>query len=554
LYEQGYITYMRTDSVNLSGEAISAARQKITSLYGEPYLPDAPRQYRSKKSAQEAHEAIRPAGKDMRTADEIGLNDEEGRLYDLIWKRTVASQMADAKLQQTSVQLTYTDVIAQASGRTIQFAGFIKVYNESSDDTSSEAEVVLPNLQTGEPVQSISAENLEHHTKPPARYTEASLIKQLESDAIGRPSTYATIIDTIQNRGYVYKQGGALVPRFVAFAVDALLSQNFPNVVNTAYTAAMEDDLDHIAEGTVTSLPYLKKFYFGDKTEAGLKNMLQVEIDPRKTCTIPIGHDAAGHAINVRVGRFGPFVERVLTTGEDTASIPDTIAPDELTIAQAVEFIEKRSTGPTPLGTDPVSGKPVYVLDGRFGPYVQLGDRERIAEKMKEDEDAEKKTGEKKKKRIKKEKTIKPKMKGLLPGMKIPDVTLDVALQLLELPKVLGVYESSGEKIVADNGRFGPYIRCGVETRSLSPEDNILTLTFERACEMLATPKVKGRRTTVLKIIGDHPTLKAPMQLCNGKYGPYLKCGKVNAAIPKGQDPMTITLDQAAALITARKK
>ncbi len=557
LYEHGFITYMRTDSVTLSAEAIQAARQKISKLYGDRFLTPEPRQYKNKnKSAQEAHEAIRPAGKEMRSLEDIGdaLGGEEASLYDLIWKRTVASQMADAKLQQTSIQLTWDDVVAQASGRTVQFAGYMQAYAESTDE-ADEAEMVLPAVSAGNSVQSTTAQADEHNTKPPARYTEASLIKQLESDGIGRPSTYATIIDTIQNRGYVYKQGSALVPRFVAFAVDALLGNNFSNLVNTHYTAAMEEDLDRIAAGEIESIPYLKQFYFGSPEHTGLHDMLNVEIDPRATCTIPIGHDQDGHAINVRVGRFGPFVEQVLSEGEKTASIPDTIAPDELTVEQALDFITKRAAGPTPLGTDPNSGKPVYLLDGRFGPYVQLGDKQTSAPEVVVDpaniEVTDTKT--KKPKKVKKAKLIKPKMKGLLKGMLPTDVTLEIALQLLAFPKNLGPYPKTGEAMIADNGRFGPYIRCGIETRSLSPEDNLLTLTAERAIAMLDTPKIKGRRTTVLKILGEHPQLKAAIQVCNGKYGPYLKCGKVNATIPKEIPPESITLEQAITVVDQKR-
>lgn len=525
LYEQGYITYMRTDSVVLSNEALQAARQKIVRLYGEPFAAPHPRQYKGKnKLAQEAHEAIRPAGTQMRTVDEIGqLPDDEARLYDLIWKRTLASQMADAKVQQTTIQLTYADVTAQATGRTIQFIGFMKVYAESTDDANGKDEAVLPALTASETVTTQTATPDEHHTKPPARFTEASLIKELESNGIGRPSTYATIMDTIQNRGYIYKQGNALVPRFVAFAVVALLGNNFPNLVNTDYTAAMEEDLDRIAAGQTEALPYLRDFYFGHDQGKGLHEMLQVDIDPRKTCTIPLGTDQHGHPINVRVGRFGPFVEEVLPDGEHTASIPDTIPPDELTVDQALAFIEKRAAGPTALGADPVSGEPVYLLDGRFGPYVQLGE----------------KTDDKKK---------KPKMKSLFKGMTGADVTLDVALQLLSFPKVLGTYPKTEAEIVADNGRFGPYIKAGVETRSLSPEDNLLTLTLDRAIAMLETPKARGRRTTILKDLGGN------IQVCSGRYGAYLHCGKTNAAIPKGMSVDTITLEQAATIIEQKRK
>lgn len=567
LYEQGYITYMRTDSVQLSQEAIAAAHDKIKALYGAEFLVSQPRQFKNKnKSAQEAHEAIRPSGTLMRHLSELPLVEDEAKLYDLIWKRTVASQMADAKLLQTSAQLSFEDVVFQASGRVVQFAGFLKAYVESNDDGDDTEEALLPELKVNDQVNGEQFEQLEHHTKPPARYTEASLIKQLEADAIGRPSTYASIIDTIQRRGYVYKDGTALIPRFVGFAVDALLDNNFSNLVNTEYTAAMEEDLDSIAEGKLEPVPYLKKIYFGENDVKGLHDLLKVDIDARKTCTFPIGVTAEGGKVNVRVGRFGPFVELINATTIDntpelTASIPADLPPDQLTVAKAVEFMSNQAKGPTALGTDPVSGKAVYLLEGRFGPYVQLGDKPKVEKKIAEvsaenaegnTEGAEKKDVKKKVKRVKKPKVEKPKMKGLLKGMLPADVTLETALQLLAFPKDLGVYPASGESIIADAGRFGPYIRCGIETRSLSPEDNLLTLTFGRAVEMLNTPKIKGRRTTVAKELGVHPTLKAAIQVCSGRYGPYIRCGKTNVTIPKDVTPEGITLEQAVSLINQK--
>ncbi|EKD76583.1 MAG: hypothetical protein ACD_43C00052G0001, partial [uncultured bacterium] len=353
------------------------------------------------------------------------------------------------------------------------------------------------------------------------------------------PSTYATIIDTIQNRGYVYKTGSALVPRFVAFAVDDLLAQNFSNVVDTEYTANMEEELDRIAAGAIDATPYLKAFYFGDNKQKGLHNMLQVDIDARKICTIPVGQAPDGSPINVRVGRYGPFVEQLTKTGADnnqTASIPADLAPDELTVEKALEFIAKQAEGPKELGVDPVSGEKIYLLEGRFGPYVQLGEKPK---ELKE-------PGAKKSKL----KVKKPKMKGLLKSMVVADVTLETALQLLNLPKTIGLYQKTGEPIVADAGRFGPYIRCGVETRSLKAEDNLLLLTLERATELLNTPKLRGGRgSAVLKTLGDHPNLKKPIELRTGKFGPYLKCEKINAALPKDTAADTLTLDQAIQLI-----
>lgn len=562
LYEQGYITYMRTDSVQLSAEAKTAARQKITELYGQEYLPAEPRLYKTKsKSAQEAHEAIRPAGKLMRSVAEVAndLEPDEAKLYDLIWKRTVASQMNDAKVQQTTAKLQYEDVVFQANGRVVTFPGFLQAYIEGEDETSEDGDTTLPNLHVDDVVHTKQVLPLEHHTKPPARYTEASLIKQLEADGIGRPSTYATIIDTIQHRGYVYKDGNALVPRFVAFAVDGLLRQNFHNLVNSEYTAKMEEDLDDIATGALESTPYLKAFYFGGKkagttSEAGLREMLQVDIDARQACTLPVGQDAQGHPVNIRIGRYGPFVERIESPEKsDTASIPTDLAPDQLTVEKALDYISKQAAGPTALGVDPVSGKNVYLLEGRFGPYVQLGEKPAKPEKPAPAAEGEPETG--KKKRTKKgPKPEKPKMKGLLKGMTPADLTLETALQLLSMPKTIGNFPDNNEPIVADAGRFGPYIRCGTETRSLKADDDLLTLTLERAIELLRTPKTgRGARGgATLKQLGEHPGLKQPIELRTGKFGPYLKCGKVNAALPKETSPDTLTLEQAVALVNKK--
>lgn len=539
LYEKGYITYMRTDSVQLSQEALTATAQRIVEQYGKEYLPGTPRFYKSKsKNAQEAHEAIRPSGKLMRPVTEIKgeLEDNEVKLYALIWKRTMASQMVDAQLLQTTVQLSNETAVFQAGGRVVQFPGYLKAYGDSTNDDD---ETLLPAMQQGDTVHGNDFIAKDHQTKAPARFTEASLVKQLETDGIGRPSTYATIIDTIQRRGYVFKDGGALIPRFVAFGVVALLQNNFANLVNTEYTAAMEEDLDEIAAGEKEYLPYLQQFYFGNETDKGLHNMLNVDIDARATCTIPIGVDETDHQINVRVGRYGPFVERLVGDTEETASIPDDLPPDQLTVEMAKTFIAKQAEGPKALGQDPETGENVFVLEGRFGPYVQLGDKPKKEKK----EPSKKATGKKA------AKVKKPKMKGLLKGMVVNDVTLEIALQLLAFPKTIGTYPKTDEAIIADNGRFGPYIRCGDETRSLSAEQHLLELTEADAIVMLDTPKVRGNRAKVVRTIGDHPTNSKPIVLYEGRYGPYIKHGKVNVGVPKEIKPEELTVAQAVELI-----
>lgn len=563
LYEKGMITYMRTDSVQLSKEAITAARQRITENYGAEFVPPEPRLYKTKnKLAQEAHEAIRPAGTAMTTPDELRseLDAEELRLYELIWKRTIASQMMDAKLLQTTIKLQHEDVLFQANGRVVEFAGYLRAYVEGSDDPDAdlaERDNVLPPLQLHETVTAETLMPKDHTTQPPARFTEASLVKELEARGVGRPSTYATIIETIQRRGYVYKAGNALIPRFVAFAVANLLHTHFPNLVDTKYTASMEEDLDAISTGAITYVPYLKQFYFGTPPEhVGLRDMLKVEIDPRQVCTIPIGEAPDHKAVNVRVGRFGPFVEHI-TTGTDsvTASIPADTVPDTLTVSMALEFISKHAAGPKSLGTDATTGKTIYVLEGRFGPYVQLG--EKSAAPLPPVDATQDLDTTKKKKRTKKPKVEKPKIKGLLKGMKPEDVTLNIAVQLLSFPKSIGVYPKTGEDIIADNGRFGQYLRCGVETRSLSPEDSLLTLTLEKAITMFDTPKTgKGRRgkPATLKELGVYPDTNNKIQLLDGRYGPYLKTGKTNVSLPKDISPDTITLEQAVELVDKKLK
>ena len=536
LYENGYITYMRTDSVELSETAVAAARSQIAKLYGEEYLSPSPRTYSGKqaKGAQEAHEAIRPAG-DFQTPEQVAadVGRDEAALYDLIWKRTVASQMADAKGVTVSVRLGATatggeEVVFAASGRTITFPGFLRAYVQGSDDPESELddkEKILPPLEESD---SLAVERLEptgHETRPPARYTEASLVQRLEELGVGRPSTYASIMTTIQDRGYVFKKGSALVPTFTAFGVVGLMEKHFPNLIDYEFTAAMETDLDRIADGLEESVPWLSAFYFGDD---GLKEKVARrldEIDPRLVNSIPIGTDDAGIEIVARIGRYGPYVER----GEERGSIPEDLAPDEVTVEKAIELIDEQNKGDKIFGTDPDSGLTVYGKTGRFGPYVQLGEQE---EGSKE----------------------KPKRASLLKTMDLDALGLDDALQLLSLPRTVGVDEG-GVEILALNGRYGPYIQRGDDRRSLESEDQLFTLTVEEALKLLAEPpRRRGQaKTADLKELGEDPVSGKPVTVRSGRFGPYVTDGEVNASLRKGDSPEKISIERAAELLQARR-
>lgn len=538
LYENGYITYMRTDSVTLSGAAIATARSEIQKQFGPKFLPDKPRVYTSKaKNAQEAHEAIRPAGETWKTpaqaAREVG--DDEARLYELIWKRTLASQMPDAKGEQMSVRLEATTADDHntefgASGRVISFPGFLKVYVESIDDPDADtddSEHPLPPLTTGDRVDLIALDTAGHDTQPPRRYNEASLVQRLEELGVGRPSTYASIMSRIQDAGYVFKKGQALVPTFTAFAVVTLLEQSFPNLVDYEFTARMEDDLDRIASGEEERVPWLSRFYLG---EQGLKATIEDRlgsIDARAINSIPIGTDDQGREIVARVGKFGPYVER----GEDRGSIPDDLAPDELTVVKAIELLESQGQGDKILGTDPESGLVVLARNGRFGPYVQLGDAE---------EDSKK----------------KPKRASLLKGMELDSLSLDQALRLLSLPRTVGADEN-GVPIEAFNGRYGPYIQRGEDRRSLASESELFTLTVEQALALLAEPpRRRGQAKSAagpLRELGDDPVSKKPVTVRSGRFGPYVTDGVVNASLRKGDAVETITLERAAELLQARR-
>ncbi len=526
LYENGLITYMRTDSTTLSGAAVSSSREAIERLYGKEFVPSEPRIYKTKvKNAQEAHEAIRPSEDFQRPEDlRNKLNDREYKVYELIWKRTMACQMADAKGHRMSLRISDGRAVFQASGKTIEFPGYLRAYVEGADDPKAELadkELVLPSLNEGERVDLASLEPKDHTTQPPARYTEASLVKVLEARGVGRPSTYATIIDTILQRSYVVKQGTALVPTFVAFAVVKLMEQHFAGLIDTAFTARMEDDLDAIAVGKMEALPYLKRFYFGNNGDQGLKDLIQTEIDARDVCTLPLGEDTEGRTINVRVGRYGPYLER----GEDRATVPDGLAPDELTIESAEEILRKGS-GPKELGVDSETGRQVYAKTGRYGAYFQLGEND--------DE---------------------PKMKSLLPGMDVEEVSIDDALKMLRLPRTVG-QDPEGNDVLTDYGRYGPYVKRGADTRSLDKPEDIWEVTLAKALERLAEPPARGgrrRASKVLKELGVDPKTELPVRVLSGPYGPYVSDGSIHASIPKDQDPEKVSLEEACDMIAVRE-
>src|SRR5580692_6254145 len=554
LYEQGFITYMRTDSTTLSDQALTAARTQAREMYGDAYVPDAPRRYERKvKNAQEAHEAIRPSGETFRTPDQAGreLSGDELRLYELIWKRTVASQMNDATGTSAQIRLTAEvpggvaagqEAEFSASGRVIAFPGFLRAYVEGEDDPDAELadrEVVLPALAEGDTVEGSAFEPGSHATQPPARYTEASLVKAMEELGVGRPSTYASVISTILDRGYVWKKGTALVPSFTAFAVVGLLERYFTNLVDYGFTASMEDDLDGIASGSGEALPWLTRFYFGsdapgamasDGTEVdtlGLKATVAAhlaEIDAREINSIPLGTGTDGEAIVARVGRYGPYLQR----GDDRASIPDDLAPDELTIERA-EAILAAPSNDRVLGTHPESGLDVQVKAGRFGPYVQVGELTEGGEK--------------------------PRTASLFASMDPATLTFEQALELLLIPRVVGTDPETNEDVVAHNGRFGPYLKRGADTRSLTSEEQLLTVTLDEAKALFAQPKQRRGRAAAapLRELGTDPTTNLPVVVKEGRFGPYVTDGTTNASLRKGDEVESIDMDRASELLAERR-
>jgi DNA topoisomerase-1 len=584
LYERGYITYMRTDSTTLSETAVRAAREQATALYGPSSVPSSPRVYRSRvKNAQEAHEAIRPAGEQFRRPAVLAreLSGDELRLYELVWQRTVASQMIDATGTSARVRLeamTSDETIAGpapqpagfvATGTVISEPGFLRVYREDEDETEEaspadgstasspagrgtggrrDEDVRLPQLRRGQDVTCNGVEGEAHETRPPARYTEASLVRRLEELGVGRPSTYASIIQTIQDRGYVWRKGTALVPSFTAFVVVGLMERYFANLVDYGFTASMEDDLDEIASGTEEQIPWLEHFYFGESRHLrrpsdgtsgtprhalavegsrGLKDAVLAhlaEIDPREVNSIPLGTDPDGEEIVVRVGRYGPYLQR----GDDRASLPEDVAPDELTPERAVELLSEPS-GDRELGTDPATGQTVLARGGRYGPYVQLGEASEGS---------------------------KPRTASLFASMALDSISLEDALRLLQLPRTLGTDPDAGVEIVAMNGRYGPYLKRGEETRSLDTEDQLFEVTLEEAVARFAQPKQRrfGVSATPLRELGTDSVSGGTIQLRSGRFGPYVTDGTVNASLRRGDDPDTITPERASELLAARRE
>ncbi|HSX68202.1 type I DNA topoisomerase [Nocardioides sp.] len=545
LYEGGYITYMRTDSTTLSDAAIGAAREQVRELYGAEYLPDRPRVYASKvKNAQEAHEAIRPAGEHFRTPAQTGLSGDQFRLYELIWMRTVASQMKDAVGNTVSVRLGGTaadgrDVVFGASGRTITFHGFLKAYVEGTDNdaTKDDAETRLPNLTEGASVSAASISAAGHETKPPARFTEATLIKELEDREIGRPSTYASIISTIINRGYVYKKGTALVPAWIAFSVVRLLEEHFTRLIDYDFTASLEEVLDGIARGERQKVIELREFYFGSDAKVGVKPLVDGlgDIDAKALATFPVGDPADG--IVLRVGRYGPYIEGPEGEGDATptrANVPDDLPPDELTAAKARELFANPAGAEIELGVHPDTGLQVVAKNGRFGPYV--------TEVLPDDAP---KTGKN---------AVKPRTGSLFKDMSLDTITLDDAIKLLSLPRVVGV-DTDGEEITAQNGRYGPYLKKGTDSRTIASEAQLLTITLEEAQAIYAQPKQRGRAAAAppLKQLGPDPVSGQPVVIKSGRFGDYVTDGEYNATLRKDDTIEAMTIERAAELLAERR-
>ena len=531
LYENGFITYMRTDSTNLSQQAVDAARTAVLELYGNDYLPAKARTYSGKaKGAQEAHEAIRPTGDAFTHPSKTGLRGKEQKLYDLIWKRTVACQMADAKKTSVRVDLEITvndkKLGLRANGNRIDFPGFIRAYVEGSDDPDAsleDQEVLLPNLAKGDKPKCTSVEAKFHETKPPARFTEASLVRKLEEEGIGRPSTYATILNKITDGRFGRKEGRTIVPTFLAFAVADFLDAYFPDLVNLNFTAKMEDELDDIASGGKTKVDYLHDFYrrkgaFADQVASG-----ETSIQAPDVKVIDLGDDTLD-AI-VRVGPYGAYAEF-----EDGAkvNIPDDIAPADLTAEHLTEYREQREKGPEVLGEHPETGQPIYIMTGRFGTYLQLGDREEGSKK-------------------------KPKTGSIPKSWELDNLTVDQAVQLLDLPRTLGKHPEDNKAITTAIGRYGPFIKHEKDYRSLENEDDVFTVTLEQALELLAQPKQRRRSSQkTLKELGKHPD-GDEMNVLDGRYGPYIKAGKTNASLPKGTNVDDLTLERAIEIVDAKR-
>jgi len=546
LYEGGYITYMRTDSVNLSQTAINAARSAAQSLYGKDHIPDAPRIYEGKtKNAQEAHEAIRPAGDSFKTPGELAteLNRDQLALYDLIWKRTVASQMSDAKKMQARVDFDVTTsdgkaCVFRANGSVVTFPGFLAAYEDVTDEKSEEeSDKRLPPMKIGQDINATKYSCEGHETKPPARYTEPTLVKKLEELGIGRPSTFASIIQTIQDRGYVVKRGRALVPTFLAFSVTGLLEQHFSKLVDYEFTASMESDLDKIANGEEERLNWLTKFFYGHDDQPGLQDLAADlgAIDAQQINTMKMGED-----IEIRVGRYGAYLQQGQGDNRKFANIPEGLAPDELTLQKAIELLAAPS-GERELGADPKTGLQVIAKSGRFGPYIT----EVFPEELTEDG----------KKPRKKKDAPKPKTASLLSTMTLDTVTIDDALKLLSLPRVLGVDSETGEEITVQNGRYGPYLKRGADSRTLTSEDQLFSINLDEAVEIYKQPKVRRRGVAKppLKDLGVDPDTKKPIIIKDGRFGMYVTDGETNATLRRGDTVEAMTIERALELLAGRR-
>jgi DNA topoisomerase-1 len=558
---EGLITYHRTDSTTLSDKALTESARVIREMFGGEYY-DGPRRYQTRvKNAQEAHEAIRPTDFRLAPSQLEGVLDTDLlRIYDLIWKRTMASQMVDARVLRTTLEITAKgtngqDAVLTASGKAIEFAGFRRAYVEGSDDPFAELEdqeTILPQCSVGDRIQRdgaspstaitiVGTEAKRHETSPPARFTEASLIKELERLGIGRPSTYAPTIATVVRRGYVLRQGKALVPSFTAFAVTKLLREHFGDFVETDFTAEMEDDLDEISRGEREWIAFLKQFYYGDRKHRGLLPAVEHGQERADYPVLDLGTDPeGGETVRVRIGRFGPFVQLGDGGPGRTASLPDDLAPADLTVDKALELVRAKAEGPRSLGTDPATGQTVYVMNGRYGAYVQLGETP---------EPAPKKRGQKA------APVEKPKRASLQAGMTEQGVTLEEALKLLSLPRVVGMHPDNNEPITTNFGRFGPYVKHGDEFRSLESEEDVFGISFDAALALLRAPKQSRRRQLAQKkvlreLTQDGTTLK----ILSGRFGPYVTDGRTNASIPKAIDPESLTYSQAQELLAARRE
>lgn len=534
LYENGFITYMRTDSTNLSGQAINAARTAVEEEYGKDYLFERVRNYSNKsKGAQEAHEAIRPAGSRFKKPDQTGLSGPDFKLYDLIWKRTIATQMAEAELEFTNVTIeataSQTKAEFKANGKKTLFPGFFRAYVEGSDDPEAaleNQEIFLPPMVEGEEVEEHEIEPISHETQPPARFTEATLVRELEKRGIGRPSTYATIISTVQERGYVETDGKTLIPTFTAFAVTELLERHFPDLVDSDFTSEMEGQLDKIAQGQWNPTEYLSKYYKGEQGLKAKVDSQEDKIDPREARQLHLPLKDL-EDIDVYIGRFGPYIKSQRNEDEVTTSIPNYWYPSDITVEKLEELVKAGKEGPKSIGNHPDSGEPIFMLTGRYGPYVQVGE---VSDNNK-----------------------KPKRASLLRDMKPEEVDMETALKLLSLPRTLGKHPETGKDVNAGVGRYGPFVVHDGTFASLKRSDNVLEVGLKRALELLAQKK-KPKKSSVIKELGEHPQNGQPVQVMDGRYGPYIKYGKKNISLPDDVEPENISMDQVVELIAKKGK